>query len=94
MVDIRTRDEWIASAEQTIPLLRDYADQFAVTRGTWNEDEANQLLADIKSGGKGFTRLANMFEKLWIALPDHAGIREHPFFDLCDLCSERWVGEE
>lgn len=92
-MDIKTKDDWIKLAEQTIPELANYAAHFASSRGSFDEAKATALLESVKAGGKGFTRLADMFEALWTALPDSGSIRFAPFFDLCYLCSERWVGE-
>lgn len=80
---IDTIDDWRKLAEKTLPALCDYASAFSVE---WDHHLAQKLFEDQSN-----RRLASMLDKLWADLPDHPAIRVAPFFDLCDLCSERWV---
>jgi hypothetical protein len=86
-MNIKTVEDWRTLAAQTMPKLPEYASNFR--RVNWDADKA-QAAYDAGDNRK----LANMFEKLWADLPDSASIRFAPFFDLCDLCSERWVMDE
>lgn len=83
MADIQTKSDWIESAKATLPKLHDYA---AENGCDWDRQKAADFLAV-----EDYHSLAGMFEDLWIRLPDRGSIRFGPFFDLCDLCSERWA---
>lgn len=86
-MNIKTLEDWRTLAAQTMPKLPEYASNFR--RVNWNADKAQAAFNDGRN-----VELADMFEKLWSDLPDSASIRFDPFFELCDLCSERWVMDE
>lgn len=82
-MNINTAADWWKLVEQTNPKLPEYATEH---RRNWDADKAAKLVE-----AKDFKALHAMYEKLWADLPDNAGIRHQPFFDLCDLCSEAWT---
>ena len=87
---IKTKEDWITLAKQTVPLLADYMSEF-----NWSVDPdmVNQELGGLLEK-EDWKSLYGRFNEIWSWLPDNRSIRHHPFFDLCDLCSEYWVFEE
>lgn len=81
---IKNKEDWAKLAEQVLKQLPSYMRNFKSV--DWNQEKAEKFFQE-----KQFGRLANMFETLWFELPDSQIIRFGPFFDLCDLCSERGV---
>lgn len=80
---IKTKDDWWKQAKLTLPEISDYAAEFNIQ---WPDDEAEKYLQE-----KDHLNLHLLFETLWAALPDNEYIRFHPFYSICDLCSEYWV---
>lgn len=83
---IKDKNDWVELARVTLPLVPEYASSNGVK---WDALKAEHSLGVGKYG-----TLYRMLETLWQDLPDHAGIRRRPFFDICDLCSECWVLEQ
>ena len=86
MATIRNKQDWIDSANQTIPLLP----QYAAENGCQFDAAAAMRLMSMH----GYKSIHRRLNQLWLDLPDQPSIRYSPFFDLCDLCSEFWVFEE
>jgi hypothetical protein len=83
---IKDRDDWIELAAKTLPKLPDYA-------ATFDCGWSNTLAMSYFEAGN-MRALHGLFQMLWADLPDSPDIRFHPFFDLCDLCSEDWALED
>lgn len=83
---IKTKDDWWKLAEQTLPEIPDYAAEFGID---WPHEEADNFFKE-----KDHLNLHIFFETIWAKLPDNEYIRFHPFYAICDLCSEYWVFQE
>jgi hypothetical protein len=89
-MDIRTKEDWIASAKYVVPLLPEYmSSQSGAVDPEKVEAELSRLLE-----AEDWPALHVRFEQIWAWLPDSPGIHRHPFGRLCDLCSEYWVFAE
>lgn len=87
---IKTKQDWIDTAKYVVPLLPEYMSGLsgAVDPGMV-EAELNKHLA-----AEDWQQLRKRFHEIWGWLPDNPSIRHHPFFQLCDLCSEDWALKE
>lgn len=87
---IDTKEKWIQTAQEVVPLLPDYMAEFSGQVDTLMvEAELTRLL-----NNQDWKMLHKRFNEIWFWLPDNSSIRHHPFFKLCDLCSEYWVFRE
>lgn len=89
-MQIKTKEDWIALAEQTVPKLGDYI----VEQLPRADRDVAQAALDTDLANEDWDALHTKFEEIWASLPDNPSIRHAPFFDLCDLCSEYWVFED
>jgi len=88
-MEIKNREDWIALAKQTVPLLPEY---MADMHGNVDAGAVEEVLSVLLEG-ENWMGLCSKFNEIWSRLPDASYIRRRPFFDLCDLCSESWVLE-
>lgn len=87
---IQTKDDWWEVATKTIPLLPEYMSRF-------NQNIVqDKVLEDLTKclNEKNHVQLHDYFFRIWNWLPDSPRIHQHPFGQLCDLCSEYWVFQE
>lgn len=83
-IRFKTLDDWRAQVEHVIREIHHHG--YFVDR--WTKVEHKKPLQQCSK-----SELLAPFQHFWELLPDHAGIRTHPFFLVCDLAEEYCFGK-
>lgn len=81
----KTLDDWVEQVKHCISEI--HREAYFVDR--WLKVQHKKPLARCTKD-----ELLEPFQDFWESLPDHAGIRRHPFYQVCDLAEEYCFGDE